>query len=77
MGWRPCRDTIVIYAEDTAVVTLRAVIAALLMLVTLRASDDIDISARARSMQPGEVVVLSIANAGLADNLTGVLSASA
>ena len=69
MGWRPCRDTIVIYVEDTAVVTLRAVIAALLMLVTLRASDDIDISARARSMQPGEVVVLSIANAGLADNL--------
>jgi len=40
------------------------VVAALAALLFVQGSGTLDISARARSMQPGEVVVLSIANAG-------------
>jgi murein DD-endopeptidase MepM/ murein hydrolase activator NlpD len=47
----------------------RGTIAALLMVTAMGADGPLDLSARARSMQPGEVVVLSIANAGRSDSV--------
>ncbi len=47
----------------------RVAIAAFLMLATIRAGGPIEISARARSMQPGEVVILSIGKAERLDSV--------
>jgi len=47
----------------------RVTIAALVMVATMWADAPVDISARARSMQPGEVVVLSIGKAAHLDSV--------
>ena len=47
----------------------RVTIAALVMVAAVRVDGPLEISARARSMQPGEVVVLSIVNAGRSDSV--------
>ena len=47
----------------------RVTIAVLVMVAAIRADGPLEISARARSMQPGEVVVLSIGNAGGSDSV--------